>query len=317
MQYLGGSYEIEAGAEELSNNMLRPPGSGGRKLTTEHSIDANPMGSTWLLQTGINLTEGSRESKGQSWLSKRASSTSLHSPTLEDYSRSHETHQPRCDYEPRIHSRRSSASRGRRRSRRDLVMTPTIVNDPSQPTDVSQRMTPKPERSSVASPPVDDSSIEPDWVDASTQAEIAAALELQLATELDDGELYSNDGDGYESAEIAAKAALEEEQAVKQAVRFHGFRIGTWVDNVIDVFLRLDDADEEEVQAESDKIKDDNEVDLATKQIKQSEGLREIRKGDRSDDGLADDIEPAPQNPGSVWEDIAWFARLVLGSAKT
>ena len=154
--------------------------------------------------------------------------------------------------------------------------------------------------------------IEPDWADSQTQAEIAADLEMDLADELEDGELYSDDEDRYGALDFERQDIEDDERQVEQAVRARSFRLGRWVDGVIDVFLKLDEADENESEIKYDKP--DREAATTTNDdINDHPEQSSCQKVDDmdSDDGM----EPAPQNPKSVWEDLAWFGTLVWRTA--
>ena len=266
--------------------------------------------SSWLLQTGMALTEGSRESKGQSWLSKRASSTSLQSTTLEDY--------PNFNYAQAgpgpgtpSHSRRGS--RDRRKSRRELAMTPAARSASS----AAAGNDPQPHREiSTSAASHDHAEFEPDWVDSQTQAEIAADLEMELAGELEDEELYSDDGDRFDSLDFEGQGADDEEKEIQQALRTRGFGLGKWVDGVVDVFLKMDDADEDELDAKQDRL-DYEGVAFPEEGNKDSDLPRQPSTEDMDDVVSDDDMEPAPQNSKTVWEDLVWFGRLVLRTAKS
>jgi Protein of unknown function (DUF3984) len=158
----------------------------------------------------------------------------------------------------------------------------------------------------------DYSAIEPDWADPQTQAEIAADLELELADELeDDGQSYSDDGDRYGALDFEGQGIEDDEREVQQAVRSRGFGVGQWIDGVVDVFLKMDEGDED--QPESTPEQTHLEGQEAEDRGQDEKSTREERDDLESDD----DMEPAPANPKSRWEDVSWFARLVLRTAKS
>lgn len=267
--------------------------------------------SSWLLQTGMALTEGSRESKGQSWLAKRASSTSLQSPAIGDYP-NFEYPQARSGRNTPNHSR--GGSRDRRKSRRELAMTPTALTasyaagqPPAADTCPSIAMA-----SSTSAHEY--TATGPDWADSQTQAEIAADLEMDLADELEDGELYSDDEDRYGALDFEGQDIEEDERQVEQAVRAGGFRLGRWVDGVVDVFLKMDEADEDDLDIKH--AKPEIEAVTATNDDIKKNDHPEQSGGQTVDDMDSDDgMEPAPQNPKSIWEDLAWFGRLIWRTA--
>jgi Protein of unknown function (DUF3984) len=276
--------------------------------------------SSWLLQTGMALTEGSRESKGQSWLSKRASSTSLHSPVVEDYP-NFEYAQARSGRGTPNHSRRGS--RDRRKSRRELAMTPAARSASSAAAAAGADDPHVPRKISIPASTHDYAKIEPDWADSQTQAEIAADLEMELAEELEDDELYSDDGDRFDTLDFEGQGVEEEEEEeeeeekeIQQAVCARGFGLGRWVDGVVDVFLKMDDADEDELDPKQER--QDHDGVTLPEDGKEDKDLPRQSSMEEMDDIVSEDgMEPAPENPKTVWEDIAWFGRLVLRTAKS
>lgn len=269
--------------------------------------------SSWLLQTGMALTEGSRESKGQSWLAKRASSTSLHSPVIEDYLKP-EYAQPLSGRVTPARSRRGS--RDRRKGRRELAMTPAAtasVSIDGQATTENLRTL---QRTPMSVSTHDQGIVEPDWADSQTQAEIAAVLEMEFAAELEDGELYSDDGDRYGALDFEDQGIEDEETEIQQALRARGFGIGRWVDGVVDVFLQMDDAEEDEPGVKHETL-DQSKVTVAEDEKKARDPIEGLATSEMDDVASDDEMEPAPQHPKTVWEDLAWFARLVLRTAKS
>lgn len=156
--------------------------------------------------------------------------------------------------------------------------------------------------------------VEPDWADAQTQAEIAADLEMDLADELEDGELYSDDEDRYGAPDFEGQDIEDDERQVEQAVRARGFRLGRWVDGVIDVFLKLDEAEDDDLETKYDKP-DRGAVTAPNDDIKKNDHPEQTSSQKADDMDSDDGMEPAPQNPKSVWEDLAWFGRLVWRTA--
>jgi len=173
----------------------------------------------------------------------------------------------------------------------------------------------------------------PDWVDGQTQAEIAAELEADMAAEMEPAELYEEDGqedewwreDRYGAVDFDGQwddDDRQDEADVKRAVREGGFTIGRWVDGVVDAFLRLDDNEEDRdlevgLPARSETVLKGEE--LEARSIPQIDGQTEEKPPpDDSSGHVSDDaIEPAPVHPASVWEDVAWFGRLVFRTARS
>lgn len=301
-------------SQGFGGKLTDPVALGNRQRLSGDGAGPRRNESSWLLQAGMALTEGSRESKGQSWLAKRASSTSLHSPAVEEHSFFERT-QPGSGRDTPNRSR--GGSRDRRKGRRELAMTPAAVISPSmcprtgmENPDISKALlNPASAHEYVA--------LEPDWVDSQTQAEIAADLEMELAEELEDAELYSDDGDRFGGLSFEDQAdEAEDEREVQKAVRARGFGVGRWVDSVVDVFLQMDDVEEDDLVVEQEALHQQGVLPSSeeTKDIRQS-----AQSGSPGIDELASDdgMEPAPQNPKTIWEDLAWFGRLVFKTAKS
>ena len=316
--------------------MAAKTGPDFRLKITTHQPDPS-----WLVQTGLALTEGSRESKGQSWLVKRASSTSLHTPPADEYRLDEDSIE--CPKRSPYGSGRNTpnwsrrSSRDRRRSRRELAMTPATAMSPSTPRPASSfvRVAPSGTDDPTLSRLITtechgQGSVGPDWTDSQTQAEIAAELEGEMAAELEPAELYEEDEQDQEWWREDRYGALdfdgqwedeekEDEAEVQRAVREGGFGFGKWVDGVVDALARLDDEEERDLEAgispateavvRADKLDGNPET--------QTDGQKEeSRRLDESSRHVFDDaVERAPAQPKSVWEDVAWFSRLVFRTA--
>lgn len=173
----------------------------------------------------------------------------------------------------------------------------------------------------------------PDWADSQTQAEIAAELAAELDAsealypdEEQEGEWWREDRyggvdfDGHWDVDDD-EGGKQDEADVQRAVRERGFGVGRWVDGIVDVFLKLegDDAEEEQDAHVVDHIPG-AEADSGTQEQSEdaTEGLQQSRRKmttESTGQGADDSIEPAPENPKSAWDDIAWFSRLVLRTA--
>lgn len=306
-------------------------------------ITAGKPDPSWLVQTGLALTEGSRESKGQSWLVKRASSTSLHTPPSEEYRHDeHTIERPRrspyaSGKNTPNRSRRSS--KDRRRSRRELAMTPATAMSPSTPrpagsfAQIAETGTDDPALSRlITTESHGQGYVGPDWADSQTQAEIAAELEGEMAAELEPAELYDEDDqdtewwreDRYGTLDFDGQwedEEKEDEAEVQRAVREGGFKLGKWVDGVVDALLRLDDEEEPDLEVGIPSVTEpvvrndqlDGTLDAQTEEQTEEKHPVDESSGHDSDDAM----EPAPAHPTSVWEDVAWFSRLVFRTARS
>jgi hypothetical protein len=172
----------------------------------------------------------------------------------------------------------------------------------------------------------------PDWADSQTQAEIAAELEGEMAAELEPAELYDEDEQDKEWWREDRYGALdfdgqwedeekEDEVEVQRAVKEGGFRLGKWVDGVVDALLRLDDEEEPDLEVGIPSATEPvvrNDQPEGTLDAQTEEQTEEKRPVDESESHDSDDaMEPAPAHPTSVWEDVAWFSRLVFRTARS
>lgn len=177
----------------------------------------------------------------------------------------------------------------------------------------------------------------PDWADSQTQAEIAAELANERATRLEASALYDDEEeeddedrewwreDRYGAVDFDGQWDDEETQDevdVQRAVREGGFGVGVWFDNVVDVFLKLEDGDDEEAfeagmsgaEVLPKSHEEDGNADSFTQQAQQrTRGTTNEVSAHFSEDSM----EAAPEDPKSVWDDVAWFSRLVIRTARS
>jgi hypothetical protein len=181
------------------HSVLRPLQPGGRVLGSKSHTHLNITtpafegDSSWLVQTGLALTESSRENKGQSWLGKRDSSTSLVGMVTAPVSPVEERGRGgpvgglsvigstygsgtasglnvnayvRSGRATPNRSRGNSRANSRRGSRRMLAMTP------ASPTLGRDAQADQPDAMTTMKEELE--TIQPDWADADTKAEAAA-----------------------------------------------------------------------------------------------------------------------------------------------
>lgn len=255
---------------------------------------------SWLVQTGLSLTESSRETKGQSWLSKRDSSTSL-ATTPADYfttlDRQREGRTPRSGRATPARSRVSSrnASRSRLAGKTDLRMT---TSGPTSP--IAERGGGIKSASFVTAAELDlddqiqeedeETDMQPNWADARTQAELAAQLQEELGQDFDD------DGDPYGMLNFEEQGSDgdsdQDEEEVRRAMS--RYRLGGWMglDGAIDALLRVEE------------VNDNTQLDI-------ERGVDEVSRDGRS----IGDVETPPQRASGPWVDVTWFGRLFGRSA--
>ncbi|KPI43803.1 uncharacterized protein AB675_6412 [Cyphellophora attinorum] len=339
------------GSAGYGHSVLRPLQPGGRVSGSKSHSNLNITtpafegDSSWLVQTGLALTESSRENKGQSWLGKRDSSTSLVgmvtapvSP-VEERGRGGPTGSlsvigstygsgtasglnvsayVRSGRATPNRSRGNSRAGSRRGSRRMLAMTP------ASPT--LGRDAPAEQPDAIAAMKQELEIIQPDWADADTKAEAAAAVHKQpygyfnsllagSATEetedrfydLEEEDLYDldeeDDEDPYENNGLAehfdnGSDVLDEEE-VRREIRKTGV-MGRWFDGVVDAMLMLEGEDGEadflDGQA-GGKVAFDDEAKEAEVQT----GGEDVSADGSKDDLEEADIETPPEQPQGVW----------------
>ncbi|GFF50408.1 hypothetical protein IFM51744_07328 [Aspergillus udagawae] len=174
------------------------------------SESAGHRDAEWMLRAGIALASSTREEKGQSWLVKRESSTSLVSetnhdgPVLARRSRSGRS-------TPAAHSRWGSRAASRRNSRPDLAMTSLDA--------LSTR--PGSNAHDSAGPDEETRHFVPDFVDERIRAEMASIQQFE---------------GGYTSASDEGSDSEDEidEQELQRLTRERGFGLGSWIDRMVE-----------------------------------------------------------------------------------
>lgn len=192
----------------------------------------------WILRTGLALASSTREEKGQSWLVKRESSTSLVSRN-EDGQKTHSRGRPEFQGRrsgistPLAQSRRGSHSHAasKRSSRVDLAMTP------SHPTGQSLQ-------SGVITPRSKDiPGLVPDFLDESIREELAI-LQTRLPEDGDTASCengqtstlpltyreYYDPGSSEDDSEDEEISEVE----VHRLTRERGFGLGSWIDRLVE-----------------------------------------------------------------------------------
>lgn len=313
--------------------------------------------SSWLVQTGLALTESSRENKGQSWLGKKESSTSLAglvstpvSPVEERgrgagigglsfinntygsgsasglnvgaYVRSGRATPNRS----RVNSRHGS----RRGSRRTLAMTPA---------------SPVVERSTYSEPKAapakqEEEDVQPDWADADTKAE--ALQQRQPSGYFSKLLGTSAPQDDTENRFYDLEEEIYDDEFVDDDDPYENIQLAEHFDNGSDVL------DEEEVRREikktgvmgkwfdgvmdaflmledgdgegdffDDKDEDEKRRTMSNAAEEGTASGSAPKTGGDDVDGKAIDVEAPPDQPQGVWDDVKWLGRLVARSVGT
>lgn len=301
-----------------------------------------------MLRAGIALAESTREEKGQSWLAKRESSTSLVSD-VDDVSASHHNHHHRSGRKttksgkstPGAYSRRGSRSRrgSSSGSRFDLSMTQGIADVGFAHISSSRRS-----RSGIASPAASMGGFPgfPDFVDEHVRAEMAWIQQEQDHDSRDGlsspASSSTYDDESYSEEDI-------DEQEMRRLTRERGFGFGGWLDRLVEwTLFSVDDGpsppqdlrkkDEDSVAAVSRQISHDNYHDHNDAQ-NDAEGntnapdtpsktnppddrdrlQSKMTDDDDDDDDSADEdaLSTIIEKPGDEggWQDATWLLRVV------
>ncbi|KAJ9658173.1 hypothetical protein H2198_003878 [Neophaeococcomyces mojaviensis] len=271
------------------------------RLRTTPALDE-----TWLVQTGLTLSESSRESKGQSWISKRDSSTALanidsHShldPRLEGRT-------PRSGRATPARSRVGSRNTSRNASRSRLNLSMTMTGAGTSATTPGASFATAPDHNAGIreedEPGSSYSSVEPNWSDARTQAEIAAQVQAEFG---EDYEYDNNDPYGMLNFEGQGddSGSSDAEEEVKRAMTRYG--IGGWMDGAIDALLRIEEENDPGQRREQDLERGKGDDGGERRRISREMAFGEVETPP----------EQNAQGQWRIWNDIAWFGRMVSRS---
>lgn len=249
--------------------------------------------SEWLMRAGLALSSSTREEKGQSWLVKRESSTSLVSEADPEEIRSPRAgragRRPRSGLStPAALSRRGSRSRGgsRRASKAELSMTAADVATSTQ-------------QSHSRKASVDrDGIVIPDFVDEQIRAELASIQDRD-----DEDSLASFDSDSDVEDEI-------DETEFRRLTRERGFGLGTWIDQFVSWTLFGVEEDFSTsppvVERSSHTVSFEDSRD--TVRHEEQDGHDDDGDSSVADEGLVRSVGKPGDQGG--WADASWFLRL-------
>ncbi|OQD85318.1 hypothetical protein PENANT_c010G11325 [Penicillium antarcticum] len=248
------------------SNTIKKPAStfpGRRHVPETDTSHTSKTDAEWMLRAGIALASSTREEKGQSWLSKRESSTSLVEMRDDNTAINSRHHHHRTKSGTSLRksrsgastpgglgalSRRSSRSRGgsRRGSRVGLTMTTIPVSSSSPNTNSAGRMPSSDSgpatgaATGTASPEIRGrGSLVPDFVDERIRAEMATLQHRNHRSFSDeDSELW--DGEDVDTSESEYDYESDEtpddfdEADLQQLTRERGFGLGGWIDRLVE-----------------------------------------------------------------------------------
>ncbi|KAK2763966.1 hypothetical protein FQN54_009585 [Arachnomyces sp. PD_36] len=325
---------------------LKPLHHTGRQRAAPQAGIDNPIkrqDSEWLLRAGLALAASTREEKGQAWLVKRESSTSLVSDLNEEDANRRRRRRDGAIRPsksgistPMALSRRGSRSRlnSRRGSRGDLSMTTS---------DLAGRHTRNVSSISETIGPL------PDFVDENIRAEMAYIAAQGMDRNRNEVLGRGNDEDSWNNrfepsssrrssapyisssdSELDSEDEVDEFE-MQKLTRERGFGLGTWVDRLVEWTLF---SVEEETQNDPTPSRPQSDSEVG------SDGLRvgrpvfggqktvenapekstDLENEDVNDDQSAisdDDHPPVLEKPSANggWADVGWLFRAVTKSA--
>ncbi|KAL4984767.1 hypothetical protein BDW68DRAFT_180346 [Aspergillus falconensis] len=271
----------------------------------------------WMLRAGAALASTAREEKGQSWLSKRESSTSLVSEAgkyeVDAISQALRTGISRRSKSGRstpaaAHSRSRAASR--RNSRPDLSMTGLEMST-SSPTSkrssvhiASAPRTP----SHVASEDAQSStSLLPDFIDEHVRDEIRDTIQQHVDGGYDSATSYDSWDSEQNEEEI-------DEHELRRLTRERGFGLGSWIDRLVE--WTLFGVDDWPLSTTTDAAAEPPAADLyADHENNHPPHELSDNGGDETRSQVSDtnsDILPTERaGDRGGWEDAGWFFRTI------
>ncbi|KAG5303884.1 ornithine carbamoyltransferase, mitochondrial precursor [Histoplasma capsulatum G186AR] len=304
---------------------------------------ATHQDSEWLLRAGLALSSSTREEKGQSWLVKRDSSTSLVSEEVPDKERRRYSHLSHRNYSRRQRSglstpvalsRRASNSHMASKfgSRVDLSMTAASLTEQTSE-----------DRASIS----DDSvGLVPDFVDESLHSEMAAMSPGHISQvntpshggdhNFDDGvyQTISRRNSAFDSSysvstsEFSDSETDDEEEVdeaeMKRLTRERGLGLGRWIDRLVEWTLFSVEDEIPGVTAEPSRqprqfgdIQHQNSVEEPSNNSNQDEESSETEGENQQQEADETSVVQLIENPGDEggWSDVGWLLRVAKSIA--
>lgn len=200
-----------------------------------------------MLRAGIALASSTREEKGQSWLSKRESSTNLvsevpdtpthhrhHARTISGASASRKSRSGAST--PAAYSRRTSRSRGgsRRGSRTGLTMT-TVPPLSTSAAGAAGGKAPSPGTGAISPEVRGRGALVPDFVDERIRAEMAELQRSRAMSDGDEDEYWDEEANDSEYDYFSDETPDEIDEAdLQRLTRERGFGLGSWIDRLVE-----------------------------------------------------------------------------------
>ncbi|KAJ5281549.1 hypothetical protein N7478_006921 [Penicillium angulare] len=218
------------------------PKKRSNAATTTHSAKSD---AEWMLRAGIALASSTREEKGQSWLSKRESSTNLVSEIpSEDNNAPHHRHHQRTKSGASSRKSRSGASTpawSRANSRRGSRVGLSMTTIPPVSSSAAGRIH-SPSATGVVTPEVRGRSsgsgtgLVPDFVDEKIRAEMESLQERDREGLAVGGEGAWDEEESESEYDYFSDETQEEfdEADLQLLTRERGFGLGGWIDRLVE-----------------------------------------------------------------------------------
>ncbi|KAL2809963.1 hypothetical protein BJX63DRAFT_332632 [Aspergillus granulosus] len=298
----------------------RSSGSGRTKRPAAVRYQtADSQDPEWMLRAGIALASSAREEKGQSWLVKRESSTSLVSEgqkyEVDAVSQSLRTGMGRRSRSGRSTPASRSRTASRRNSRPDLSMTGLEMTMPSSSKRSSFHAGSTPRTPHTSDEPRSSLSLLPEFIDERVRAEMRDTIQHEV--------------DGYDSAasddwDLEEEDEEIDEHELRRLTRERGFGLGSFIDRLVEwTLFGVDDwplSSTDPLNNGPLASEEPNPVDHEDQEVHSPVGLSDnehdetrSHASDTNDEVLT--AEKAGENGG--WEDAGWFFRAIRRSLIT
>ncbi|KAL4873179.1 hypothetical protein BDV12DRAFT_160525 [Aspergillus spectabilis] len=290
----------------------QPRGSRTKRPSAHRHQTPDNRDPEWMLRAGIALTTSAREEKGQSWLVKRESSTSLVSEAgkyeVDAISQALRTGISRRSRSgrstPAASSSRSHAA-SRRNSRPDLAMTGLEMTMPLSSKRSSAYISSAPRTPRSTDEGRSSISLLPDFIDEQVRAEMRDTIQQV------EGEYNSAESDDSWDSEEHSEEEIDEHELQRLTLE-RGFGLGSWIDRMVEwTLFGIDDwplssttdpanhlplTTTAELHPAPESSNNDNDNDETQSQVSDtnSEILTTERAGDRGG-----------------WEDASWLFKTI------
>jgi len=133
-------------------------------------------------------------------------------------------------------------------------------------------------------------------------------MAAQVQNELDDGDDEFNDEDDpYGILDFEGQFDTDDEEDVRREIS--QYQLGRWMDGIVDVFLRLEDFPDSRTASEPGAGTAEEALPAAT-----AASSKDAETASLVSDNA---VEPPPEMPKGVWDDVAWFGRLIARTVRS